>query len=27
MDYQLLVTSEPLDRALRGYLSLRQAGN
>ena len=26
-DYQLLVTSEPLDRALRGYLSLRQAGN
>ncbi len=27
MEYQLLVTSEPLDRALRGYLSLRQAGN
>lgn len=27
MDYQLLVTNEPLDRALRGYLSLRQAGN
>ena len=27
MDYQLLVTSEPLDRALREYLSLRQAGN
>jgi len=27
MDYELLVTSEPLDRALRGYLSLRQAGN
>jgi len=27
MDYQLLITSEPLDRALRGYLSLRQAGN
>ena len=27
MDYQLLVTSEPLDRALRRYLSLRQAGN
>jgi uncharacterized protein (DUF58 family) len=27
LDYQLLVTSEPLDRALRGYLSLRQAGN
>jgi uncharacterized protein (DUF58 family) len=27
MDYQLLVTDEPLDRALREYLSLRQAGN
>jgi uncharacterized protein (DUF58 family) len=27
MDYQLLVTSEPLDRALRQYLSLRQADN
>ena len=27
MDYQLLVTSEPLDRALREYLSLRQADN
>lgn len=27
MDYQLLVTSQPLDRALREYLSLRQAGN
>jgi uncharacterized protein (DUF58 family) len=26
MDYQLLVTSQPLDRALRQYLSLRQAG-
>ena len=26
MDYQLLVTSHPLDRALREYLSLRQAG-
>jgi uncharacterized protein (DUF58 family) len=27
MDYKLLVTSQPLDRALREYLSLRQAGN
>ena len=27
MDYQLLVTSQPLDGALREYLSLRQAGN
>lgn len=27
MDYQLLVTSHPLDAALREYLSLRQAGN
>lgn len=27
MDYQLLLTSQPLDRALREYLSLRQAGN
>jgi uncharacterized protein (DUF58 family) len=27
MDYHLLVTSQPLDRALREYLSLRQAGN
>ena len=27
MDYQLLVTSQPLDKALREYLSLRQAGN
>jgi uncharacterized protein (DUF58 family) len=27
MDYQLLLTSHPLDAALRGYLSLRQAGN
>lgn len=27
MDYQLLVTSQPLDRALREYLSLRQAGH
>jgi uncharacterized protein (DUF58 family) len=27
MDYQLLLTNEPLDEALRGYLSLRQAGN
>ena len=26
IDYQLLVTSQPLDRALREYLSLRQAG-
>jgi uncharacterized protein (DUF58 family) len=26
MDYQLLVTSQPLDRALREYLSLRQVG-
>jgi len=27
MDYQLLVTDQPLDMALREYLSLRQAGN
>jgi hypothetical protein len=27
MDYQLLVTDQPLDLALREYLSLRQAGN
>ena len=27
MDYQLLVTNQPLDTALREYLSLRQAGN
>jgi uncharacterized protein (DUF58 family) len=27
MDYQLLVTSQPLDAALREYLTLRQAGN
>jgi uncharacterized protein (DUF58 family) len=27
MDYQLLVTDQPLDAALREYLSLRQAGN
>jgi uncharacterized protein (DUF58 family) len=27
MDYQLLVTSHPLDTALREYLSLRKAGN
>jgi uncharacterized protein (DUF58 family) len=27
MDYQLLETSQPLDKALREYLSLRQAGN
>ncbi len=27
MDYQLLVTDQPLDSALREYLSLRQAGN
>jgi uncharacterized protein (DUF58 family) len=27
MDYKLLVTSQPLDRALREYLSLRQAGH
>ena len=27
MDYQLLVTNQPLDAALREYLSLRQAGN
>jgi hypothetical protein len=27
MDYQLLVTDQPLDRALREYLSLRQAEN
>ena len=27
MDYQLLVTDQPLDTALREYLTLRQAGN
>jgi hypothetical protein len=27
MDYQLLVTNQPLDAALREYLTLRQAGN
>jgi uncharacterized protein (DUF58 family) len=27
MDYQLLMTDQPLDEALREYLSLRQAGN
>jgi hypothetical protein len=27
MDYQLLVTNQPLDGALREYLSLRKAGN
>jgi len=27
MDYQLLITDQPLDAALREYLSLRQAGN
>jgi uncharacterized protein (DUF58 family) len=27
MDYQLLVTSQPLDVALREYLTLREAGN
>ena len=27
MDYRLLVTNQPLDEALREYLSLRQAGN
>lgn len=27
MDYQLLVTDQPLDRALREYLTLRQAGD
>jgi uncharacterized protein (DUF58 family) len=27
MDYRLLVTDQPLDHALREYLSLRQAGN
>jgi uncharacterized protein (DUF58 family) len=27
MDYQLLVTDQPLDTALREYLSLRQSGN
>ena len=27
MDYQLLVTNQPLDQALRQYLSLRQAEN
>ena len=27
MDYHLLVTNQPLDAALREYLSLRQGGN
>ena len=27
MDYQLLVTNQPLDAALREYLTLRKAGN
>jgi uncharacterized protein (DUF58 family) len=27
LDYQLLVTDQPLDRALREYLTLREAGN
>ena len=27
MDYYLLITDQPLDSALRQYLSLRQAGN
>jgi hypothetical protein len=27
MDYHLLVTDQPLDTALREYLSLRHAGN
>ncbi|MFP5207174.1 MAG: DUF58 domain-containing protein, partial [Acidobacteriota bacterium] len=27
MDYRLLVTNQPLDAALREYLTLRQAGN
>jgi hypothetical protein len=27
MDYRLLVTDQPLDHALREYLSLRQVGN
>ena len=27
LDYQLLVTNQPLDRALREYLTLREAGN
>jgi hypothetical protein len=27
MDYQLLVTDQPLDRALREYLTLRLAGD
>ena len=27
MDYRLLVTDQPLDEALREYLTLRQAGN
>ena len=27
LDYQLLITDQPLDRALREYLTLRQAGN
>jgi hypothetical protein len=27
MDYQLLVTDQPLDNALREYLMLRQEGN
>ena len=27
MDYHLLLTDQPLDEALREYLTLRQAGN
>ena len=27
MDYQLLITNQPLDLALREYLTLRQEGN
>jgi hypothetical protein len=27
IDYQLLVTNQPLDSVLREYLTLRQAGN
>jgi hypothetical protein len=27
MDYQLLVTNQPLDSALREYLTMRKAGN
>ena len=27
LDYQLLITDQPLDRALREYLTLREAGN